>query len=725
MTTRLGLTMLPIWLLAVLLTMSHSASAVTDEEVGDAIDRIQQWFYSEQDATTGEWASDRDLTGNHVHGEHVLVTYAMLASGESAQDPRMAKALRFLRGQELQGTYARGISAHVWAQLPDAYLPNLGDDAQWLLKAQKDSLWDYGPVRRNRIDHSTTQYGILGLWEFSKRGGKTPKKVWEDAVKHFLSVQRSDGAWTYSLAADSKPRGSMTAAGLTVLYVALQELYRNADTPPAPIMASIDRGVGWLDQHFSGTANPGGSHFYYYLYGIERVGLASGIKTLNGQDWFEAGAETILRNERGRGAIGTNYVRTAFALGFLARGRVPIWITKLEIPGTRWNNRPNDIYFLTRYLSDLREAEINWQRMSIDEDPVGWADAPVAYVSSDERLELSGEQVDNLRSYLNLGGLLMVNSESRATSGSMQKLVDMLYPGARLEPLPEDHLLYSMITPVSPRGRRLLQGYHNGVRDVIVMSTRDMGLRLQSDTSPSGDDLWKIMTNLYVMATDRGQLPNRLVKTLPERTDRSITGEIEVARARYDGRWDVERDSWHPLAVTLFNRTGLELKPADVPLESLSATSASLVHLVGVDGIELSELQKKSIKQYVEEGGTLLVETIGGRGDFSVKVEEQLRGLFDQPATPVAVYDPLLSGQGTPDAFNIPRVVYRSYSVVRMSARNAPRLAAINVNGRAGIIFSHEDLSMGALGIRHWGINGYSTESARELLTNIVLSAKR
>src|SRR5690606_504825 len=157
---------------------------------------------------------------------------------------------------------------------------------------------------------------------------------------------------------------------------------------------------------------------------------------------------------------------------------------------------------------------------------------------------------------------------------------------------------------------------------------------------------------------ERGTLPNRLVRSIPERASRAKTGAVKVARAQFDGPWNLEMKAWEPLSVVLFNQTGLELEQTTAPLRALADADAPLVHLAGVQRIELTDAQKQSIKQYVEAGGTLLVETIGGRGDFSVGIEEQLRGVFDQPATPVALYERLLSGQGLENAFNIRRVVY-------------------------------------------------------------------
>src|SRR5690606_31486244 len=103
-----------------------------------------------------------------------------------------------------------------------------------------------------------------------------------------------------------------------------QQLYRDSEVP-APIQQALAKGHAWLDKHYTADKNPGpnypnGSrgHDWYYLYGIERVALASGVKTFAGKDWFETGAARILAAEKGTGRIGRSIVNTSFALMFLA-----------------------------------------------------------------------------------------------------------------------------------------------------------------------------------------------------------------------------------------------------------------------------------------------------------------------------------------------------------------------------------------------------------------------
>ncbi len=71
------------------------------------------------------------------------------------------------------------------------------------------------------------------------------------------------------------------------------------------------------------------------------------------------------------------------------------------------------------------------------------------------------------------------------------------------------------------------------------------------------------------------------------------------------------------------------------------------------------------------------------------------------------------------------RLDYRPFAFEVFSARETrPRLRAIFVDGEPRVLFSREDISHGLLDQPVWGVAGYSPESARNLLGNILLHAK-
>src|SRR5256885_10254039 len=106
---------------------TRSARGATPAEVDAAIAKGKQFLYSLQ-RPEGRWEPDPQRKGNSHHdhpkmqgatwgGFTALATYALLASGENPQDPRLAKAIEFLKGADMTGVYAVGVRCLGWQQL--------------------------------------------------------------------------------------------------------------------------------------------------------------------------------------------------------------------------------------------------------------------------------------------------------------------------------------------------------------------------------------------------------------------------------------------------------------------------------------------------------------------------------------------------------------------------------------------------------------------------------
>lgn len=750
---------------------ADSETAVTDAEVDAAVQRMRTWLYDQQDPATGSfddpgWNEIQGSQSYHATGETALITYALLLSGASHQDPRIAKALDFLRNNRADSTYIASLRAHIWARLPEDQSDVLEEEADYLRAAENDGRFHY------QADHPTwsnslTQYGALGMWEYAKRGGEVKNDFWESVGEHIFTDQNTDGGWGYN---NSQARGggdstgSMTAAGVAILQLAQQRLAREVETPNARLTDAIQRGLDWLDQRFDPTENPGlkNNYRFYYLYGIERLALAGGLATLNSRDWFAAGSRFILDQENGNGYVGSgargemsSRINTAFALSFLARGRVPVWVSKLKLPGQTWNNLPNDLYFLNSYLSDQREAELNWQIVSIDESPDDWVRAPLLYLSGSERIQLTPEQQAKLKRYIDLGGTLMVNAEGRR-SGAFRKTVETIvqemYPHYKIDNLKEDHPFVGLITKI--RGNPRLRTMHNGVRDLAVFTAGDWSYDFQAG-DPGKAPGWETMINLYAAITDRGQMSNRLIPVLPIRdATREAAGTIEIVRASHAGNWNAEPLALEIAGIDVFNRSGKTLEIAVQPLAELEAlitasgeasadnqsdedqtaaepgetkpslfTGPALVHLADPGEAKLTEEELAGLKRFVEAGGTVLVETVGGLTGFADDAGTQIAEALGGQRRWLDASHPIISGEGLTGGIDAKRVTYRSYTQTQGAPGDGPSLAAIYLNDRPAVILSPRDLSLGALGSRHYQINGYTPASARALLGNLILWA--
>lgn len=729
--------------IACLLVAAPQASAakgdLTDEQIGKAIDKIKKYFYDSQDAS-GAWfgsyhnAPEGGNEANHW-GPSAMALLALIVSGESPQHPDIKRGLELLAEQEFNGVYAFSMRIHLWSYLPKGVFGQLlADDSQRMLQTAYDksrfNYWLYGhekyETETKRIDNSTTQYGILAMWQASKRGAKIPDGFWQDAVENFLTQQNDDGGWSYRGNRNSSQ--TMTCAGLTVLYVAQQELFRDQSTPNQAVTDAINKGLAFLDKEFGGKQKVHGGTSYKY-YGYERVALAAGRKYFGGKDWFQTIAKEIISENA---KYGPEIQNASFDLMFLSRGRVPVWINKLEIPGYAWNNRPNDIYFLNKYISDYREQELNWQTISVDSTSAeDWLSAPLMWISGSEYLELTEDQTKKLKTYLDLGGTLVINPEGGSSSfrASVRDLAEKMYPDLTFESMSADDPMASLLEGDPRRAKAPpIEVLHNGARSLIVMPQKDWGMTFQKDEKPNPDktEAWKYITNIYGVATDRGELTPRLSSPMVSRTNRAGTGTIKVVVPVWQDPNEKlhETDAYAIMKNYMFNETGKELDVQYLPLSELAGADPALLHLAGVNAVEIKADERQAILDYMKTGGTILIETIAGTGKFSESVNSQLGAAFTGNPDRVSRSSSIISGRGLPEGSQNNRTVFFRRMVLERSNPDAELLLRGYKQGdRYPVLLSYEDLSLGMLGVKQFGINGYSPQSARNLMVNILLEA--
>lgn len=252
----------------------------------------------------------------------------------------------------------------------------------WICDNQNEPnpLWNYSRGHADnpaRFDFSCTQYALLGLAAAQRCEIRIPPGVIRNLVDKVRDYQTANGpkmkrivayeppkdpakgkgratystrtvearGWAYA----SKPTwnkdtditgayGSMTASGVTCLMVGLEcaasmspedftKEFGNRSvyqTWEKAAQESIECGMAWLEYWFSVTRNPilRRTWYYYWMYGLERVGMLAGVKHFGEHNWYYQGCCPLLSLQQPGGSWGT-VPDTAFALLFLKKGTVP------------------------------------------------------------------------------------------------------------------------------------------------------------------------------------------------------------------------------------------------------------------------------------------------------------------------------------------------------------------------------------------------------------------
>ena len=755
-------------ILGLCLLTARPASAATPEQVNRAIEKAVANLYSRQ--KNGNWeqtpAPTPNEKGEFPHhavtagqwgGLTAIATYALLAAGESPQDPRIKQALSFLANADIKGTYALGMRAQVWT-----FLPKVGDartaanrDALLLVQAIRSSGNHIGLFRYlkegNDFDHSASNYGVLGIWAAAQMNIEVPHGVWAAMDAAWRKNQLEDGGWCYvngSKGEDGKlnEQGlsslSMTTAAIATLFITQDYLYadRGLKCEGNVRDESIERGMAWIAKNFKDYEK---RRNHYTLYNIERVGVASGHKYFGTIDWYTEGSEYLVRRQEGNGAWG-DIPDTCWGILFLVRGRAPVMMNKLEYAvdarGDKnkvptWNERPRDVANIVKYTSRQIEKDLNWQIVNLKVNVDDLHDAPILFIGGKEALNFSPEDEAKLKEFVEQGGLIVANADcdSMPFATSYRRLGSKLF-GGEFQNLPEDHPIYTgqQYFRKNWRTKPQIQGINNGCRELMILLNRDpaKNWQVQAFMGPDREPWAQAIANIFLYSVSKQNLrykgetyivkPGKLA---PERT-------VNVARLQYASNWDPEPGGWRRLSAVMHNTFGTGLKVTPVKLGEGKLTSDyKVAHLTGTGRLVLPEKARDEIKKFVEGGGTLIIDAAGGSSEFGIDAQTMVLAMFGGQTAQLAADHAIYKA-----GFPISEVEYRPWARKFLGNIRAPRLRAVMVNNRPGVILSAEDLSVGLVGHPVDGITGYIPaqykgadgrvrSGATELMANAILFA--
>lgn len=743
---------------AAVVFIAAPARAATSTEVNDAVAKAVNYLYDvQQDANwelvpapTGDESAN--VRGKQWGGLTAMATYALLAAGENPQDPRLAKAINWLLDADLVGTYAIGLRAQVWQFLPEKHPQRvkikaaIRRDRDLLalgVSAKKDDSFGFYSyfAGGGGYDLSNSQYGVLGMWAAEQAGAEIPRRYWEIQDQSWKQSQQQDGGWAYRKGDEVK--ATMTAAGVATLFITqdyLLDLRR--DCQGNYFNQNIEMGLSWMDRHVNELL--GGN--YYGMYGVERIGVASGRKYFGAVDWYQTGSDFLVKHQGGDGAWGgeddnhnaRKIPNTCFSLYFLTRGRAPVIMNKLDYTNyakegkeTGWNQRPRDLANFCKWMTrNLDGRFTNWQVVTLKAQPHELHDAPILYMAGSEAFNLSQGEVDKLRLFVEQGGLILGNSDcgNAKFTRSFTNLGNQLFKNEFRE-LEITHPIFSgqQFNATKWRKRPRVLAMSNGVREqMLLVPNDDLSKAWQTRSDRTKEELYQLTANIFLYLVRERTLAYKgdtyVVRDNPEV---KVERAIKVARLEYPGNWNPEPGGWRRLATIMKNAGLASIAAEPVKLGGGKLKDYKVAHLTGTTRFKLNDAARKEIKAFADAGGTLLIDAAGGADGFADSALDELAAIFGEPARKAASA-PLAPGHRvfTLPELGIAKFDYRSFARgKRLGRLNTPRLGAVEVNGRVVAFFSREDLSGSLVGQPVDGILGYSPETATQIARNVLVYA--
>jgi hypothetical protein len=762
----------------------------TPAQIQDAIDKGKAFLYSKQ--FNGNWEVvatpkpsgefPNNPSGLQFGGMTALATFALLSCGDTpSNNDNVKAAVEWLKKVDMRGTYALGLRSQIWNLLPeDESIKKVRKrDKELLLagihtKGEATSFYSYGEgvdmtygqSTSEQYDHSVSQFGVLGLWSLVQAGEEVDTHYWRDFDKAWRGHQMADGGWGYRMHTFPDTHGqtgqggellSMTAAGVATLFITQDYANLSSKCEGNIKDPNIDAGMAWIGSHFKAIdANEWSQTWHYYtMFGICRIGLASGYKYIGSTDWFKWGAAMLLKDQGGGGSWGSGGMMsfgrgtdpvdpgvydTSFALLFLARGRAPVLFNKLQYDVLKsgakkpsegvWNERPRDVANLTRFIGKQSETNLNWQIVNLRQDADDLLDAPMMYMAGNQPFKMAPADIARLKEYVDKGGILVGHADcgQGAFSESFKKLGETMYPGEKFRDMPADYPICKLENFQARNWKRppRVEILDNGARlRMLLLASGDPAREWQTQSFLPMKEYaaGQLMMDIYLYAVDK-QPPRVKGDTFIVKKDQGVSASstAKVARIQYAGNWDPEPGGWPRLANIMHNKNQIDLTITPVELgKGLLTNDYKLADLTGTAAFKLTDAQAQELKKYVEGGGTLLIDSCGGKSAFNESAEDELARLFTGSKVVVLPKSSPLYAVGEP----VTDVTYRQFARMALGNLHSPQLRGIDIGGRVGVLFSREDLAVGLVGQPVDGILGYDPTSAAHLVQNIVLYATK
>lgn len=771
---------IPTWCLTFVLIVAIVTpvlgQSLTDANVRRSIGRGVDFIKSKQNKRTGSWNGYDD----YPEGLTALAALALLNAGEDLRSPAMQQALNQIRAVDKPvKVYSASLRTMVLCMAePKKSRYIIEEHVRWLEEVQTKTgryagAWPYS--MGSRPDNSNSQFALLALYEAQRIGIQVDPEVWKRSQNYFRSSIRADGSWSYfeHPAAPTMPAsGSMTCAAVCSLVICNEALRYlgvedqdqvtccgGVDEDPA-----VQRGLKWLGR-FPMTGNPGSrSYVMYFLYGIERTGRLTGQRFLGDHDWYREGTSFLLRRQdtlngfwRGDGPVEQDpVVSSSFALLFLAKGRRPVLLSRLqhgEDPESRdWNLHRRSLRNLTHHVEENWKKPLSWQTIRMRNASVAdLLSSPVLFLSGERDLKLSANEEQMLKEYVEQGGFLFVEAchgqgcKGEAFDRSFREFIARQFPDTPLRALAPDHPVWfaeKAIKPAELPQDMWLYGVDACCRTSIVYCPQPLSCYWDLDSPLARDHLPANIKSQVLACTDLGVnvLAYATNRELRDKLDpvtltagveelATLRGVFRLPKLAHSGGANDAANASQRILAALTDEVDMQVSGEHIMLagDDAKLLEYPIVFMHGRRAFRFSPRERKALTTYLERGGFLFADSICASQSFSHSFRREFQAIvpgatFETlPADHELFGDSFSGGSVRQVTLRDPQARSADEPVEASLRRTFPQLEVLKIDDRIAVVFSPFDISCGLENQSSPECKGYVQQDAARVAINIIL----
>lgn len=716
-------------------------------------------FLKSQQNEEGFWAvGDKNLTIGHT----ATVLIGLANQGEDLSSRDMRRAISWLARQDWgedsqQGSQSRGSGVEERSVLARAarlsflaryglpeFRQTVAEDMLWLEEAQFDD-GGWGEVSaemtEDRSARSTNEISLtvgVALREAHYAGKSISRKTWIDAAKYWTDAQARDGGFRTMLSSygglGEATTTHMTGAGIAGLLLTLDMAFSAGSdrcdqflTKRSQI-SGLDQALEWMDVNYDnfimqiGTL-AGDDTTFSGMTIMQNMLEVAGVGRFKDKDVFRTECDRVLEAYSDAGVFAGNPVITANMLESLSKGAAPVVVQRVIVGGPQGAEYSRDADHLVQFMRRERGKPLNWRATTIKRPVRELVRVPILYVNVQGEVDWDAEEWLKIRDYCFGGGVVVFNisGEAEAQRTAVIEGLRRAMPEYSFKPLAKNDALLSARHKISDPGGVQVLG--NGFKNFIYLPDDDWSCRMNLYQVEEHPETFQFADNLLDYTLDHSPPPSNFALSTWEDPTASIT---EVVVSRMEVGSDVPA---YPDLLKTLNRSmlaGYRLKVTDAGADSTEARKdAALLWLSATGSSPFGEGEKQVIKSYIDSGGFLFADVIGGNESAGEALRSQIQSI--DPTIEIRRLlsnHPIISGRvEETQGFDVRVVKLRHTLAKEFEKLPRAKMYLLERGGEEVGVLSEYDIASGQGYVFFPDCRGVMPEESRQIATNVVLYA--
>lgn len=366
---------------------------------------------------------------------------------------------------------------------------------------------------------------------------------------------------------------------------------------------------------------------------------------------------------------------------------------------------------------------------------------PILYFTGWKELPAFDEKtIERMRQYLLDGGTWVVHSNCGRPefNESFRREVKRLFPDRELAPVPTDHPLFSAYHTIDRMRVRknsepwksvppYLETINLGTRAAVIFSPIDLSCGWNADTNPieggvlyDQSDALKLGANIVTYCLAEYQYGRFFAhQKIYHQSTEATRDQLVIGQIVHNGDWDATPHGLPNLLKNVDQNTTLSVQFKRVPVDPLKGDvfAFPVLYMSGQRDFQFSDEVRKRLREYLDHGGTMIVDNVVGGSEFDAAFRREIKKLYPEHA---------MKGLSLDHPIYTYLYDARQVELAPLAARllpgvNTPRLEAVEIDGLLPVIYSPLSMSAGWEQLPRAYDKGYSSADALKLGVNVFM----